>query len=118
MDEVPPDSTLRRVYDYYRGVTVAEGNPRGNYCRWVAQCLETIGLPALYATMGCPADLDLADEVSRWQHRAWTARMEASGLLGGQYRHLCRHRELAECRATRSVGAPFSAGAATRSPRR
>ena len=94
--EVPPDSTLRRVYDYYRGVTVAEGNPRGNYCRWVAQCLETIGLPALYATMGCPADLDLADEVSRWQHRAWTARMAASGLLGGQYRHLCRHRELAE----------------------
>jgi hypothetical protein len=94
--EVPPDSTLRRVYDYYRGVTVAEGNPRGNYCRWVAQCLQTIGLPALYATMGCPADLDLADEVSRWQHRAWTARMAASGLLGGQYRHLCRHRELAE----------------------
>jgi hypothetical protein len=46
--------------------------------------------------MGCPADLDLADEVSRWQHRAWTARMAASGLLGGQYRHLCRHRELAE----------------------
>ena len=32
----PPGSTLRRVYDYYRAVTVAEGNPR-NYCRWVAQ---------------------------------------------------------------------------------
>jgi hypothetical protein len=117
--EVSPDCTLRRVYDYYRGVTVAvaEGNPRGNYCRWVAQCLETIGLPALYTTMGCTADLDLADEVSRWKHRSWTARGQR-GLLGGQYRHLCRHHELAECTATRSVGAPFSAGAATRSPRR
>ena len=44
------------------------------------------GLPSLYATIGCPAGLDLGDAVSRWQHRTWTVRMEASGLLGGQYR--------------------------------
>ena len=46
--------------------------------------------------IGCPADLEIVDVVSRWQHRARTARMAASGLLGGQYRHLCKHRELAE----------------------
>ena len=44
------------------------------------------GLPSLYATIGCPAGLDLGDAVSRWQHRIWTARIEASGLLGGQDR--------------------------------
>ena len=49
------------------------------------------------------AGLCLGDAVSRWQHRTWTAWMEASGLLGGQYRHLCKHRELAEYKHERDA---------------
>ena len=93
---VPRGCALRRVYRYYRRVAAANGEPPGNYCRWVRECLGMVGAPEGSFENGWPLGVSLAASIDRWQHRAWSARVARSELLCGQYARLCKHRELAE----------------------